>query len=244
MTAIYNMSASTSVSAAFVSGRSKIGLIIPLYVYPNSVWQDLINWHTQYPTVPIRMIVNPHDGPSYYDSYLGSWITKEQSAGITPLGYVNTGYTAVSISEVETQIAEYANWYGIHGVFLDEMWNVPGQESYYSTITSYAHSIGVSIVVGNPGTSVSSGYINTVDNIGLYENSGLPSIGLIQAYNSGYPASTFSFITYNDGPLPSQDYFNTMSQYVSWISVTDYSQAYVFLPSYIGQELAELAAAT
>jgi hypothetical protein len=243
------VSGSTTLTAVFSVGgggggggsSGGLGIVIPLYTYPNYVWQQVINYHQQYPSVPMRVVINPAGGPGWYDSTIASWVSTLQSNGITVLGYVATGYTYDPLSQVETQISDYVSWYGIHWIFLDEMQNVYGYEWYYSTVSNYAHANGA-YVMGNPGTSVTTSYIGIFDNIGTYENSGLPSVSLIQSYTMGYAASGFSFIAYNSW-LPSQSYFNTMHQYVSWVYVTDNANTWATLPSYMSQEMAEIAAA-
>ena len=189
----------------------------------------------------MRVVINPAGGPGCYDSTIASWVSALQSNGITVMGYVATGYTYDPLWQVQTQISDYLNWYGIHWVFLDEMQNVYGYEWYYQAVANYAHSNGV-YVWGNPGTSVTTTYIGIFDNIGTYENSGLPSVSLIQSYTMGYGASGFSFISYNAW-IPSQWYFTTMHQYVSWVYVTDNANVWATLPSYMSQLMAEIAAA-
>jgi hypothetical protein len=219
-----------------------MGIVIPLYTYPNSVWQQVISYHEEYPSVPMLVVINPSGGPGSYDSTIASWVSTFQSDGITVLGYVSTGYTSFPLSQVESQINDYVGWYGIHGIFIDDMENVPGYEWYYSDVTSYASSDGVSFILGNPGTSVTSSYVGIFTNIGTYENSGLPSVSLIASYTMGYPASGFSFIAYNAG-LPSQSYFDSMAQYVSYVYVTDQPNAWTTLPSYMSAEMSEIASA-
>ena len=225
-----------------LSASSGLGIVIPLYAYPNSVWQSVINYHEEYPSVPMKVVINPSGGPGSYDSTIASWVSTLQGDGITVLGYVSTGYTLFPLSQVESQINDYVSWYNIHGIFIDDMENVPGYEWYYADVYSYAASDGVSFVLGNPGTSVSSGYIGLFTNIGTYENSGAPSLSLIASYTYGLPPSGWSFIAYNAG-LPSQSYFDSMARYVSWVYVTDQPNSWTSLPSYMSQEMAEIAAA-
>ena len=58
-----------------------------------------------------------------------------------------------ALSSVVADINAYKAWYGVSGVFLDEMSNVVGHESYYSALTSYSHSLDLATVVGNPGAA-------------------------------------------------------------------------------------------
>jgi len=96
--------------------------------------------------------------------------------------------------------------------------------------------------MGNPGTSVTSSYLGIFNNISTYENPSLPSVSTIRSYTMGQPASEFAFIAYSTS-LPSQSYFDSIAQYVSWIYVMDSGPSWTSLPSYMSQEMAEIAAA-
>jgi Spherulation-specific family 4 len=223
---------------------SPLGIIIPMYGNVTSVWQSVINYHEEFPTVPMMMVINPYDGPGKeYNSTFASWVSTLQGDGIPVLGYVTTAYTALPLSGVEAQVSDYVSWYGIHSIFIDDVENVHGYEAYYTSLSEYAHSNGITYVLGNPGTNVTTSYIGIFDNIGTYENSGAPSVSLIQAYTRGGPASGYSFIAYN-APLQSQAYYDAMAQYVSWVYITNNPNAWTTLPSYFTQEMTELAAIT
>ncbi|MDG7006989.1 MAG: hypothetical protein JRN06_01950 [Nitrososphaerota archaeon] len=49
-------------------------------------------------------------------------------------------------------------------------------------------SLGMTYTMGNPGTSVSSSYIGTLDNLCIYESNGYPSLSFITY--AGYPPLT------------------------------------------------------
>ena len=223
-------------------GSGSLGIVIPLYAYPDSVWQSVINYHEEYPSVPMMVVVNPSDGAGSYDSTFASWISTMQGDGITVLGYVDTGYTSYPLSESNRryricQLVRHAH--DIRRRHGERAWV---RVLPYSSLASYAYSNGINFILGNPGTSVTSSYIGIFSNIGTYESPGAPSVTLIQSYTMGYPASGFSFIAYDAG-LPSQSYFDSMAQYVSWIYVTDNGASWTNLPSYMSSEMAEIAAA-
>jgi Spherulation-specific family 4 len=103
------------------------------------------------------------------------------------VGCVYTSYTARSIGSVEADMNSYNNLYGVQGIFFDEMSNIPGQESYYSSLNAYSKSNGLSFTVGNPGAPVPSSYVGTMDCIITYENVSAPSISSIAQWTQGYP---------------------------------------------------------
>src|SRR5207245_3136325 len=68
--------------------------------------------------------------------------------------------------EAENQILSYERFYGqvgIRGVFLDQMAADDRSASFYAALCSYAKSVGLPLVVGNPGTHLDPTY----DSIGL-----------------------------------------------------------------------------
>ena len=181
-------------SAATVSA----GVVIPLYNYPDSTWTTIAQTAKANPNVPIIAIINPDSGPGSSEdpNYLAG-VQNLQSSGVKVLGYVATGYATSSyssISSVESLANQYATWYKVNGIFFDEMSNVAADESYYSTLNTYVKSDGMTFTMGNPGTSVPTGYIGLLDNLVIDENSGYPSLSSITYV--GYPASDFSFIVY------------------------------------------------
>jgi hypothetical protein len=177
------------------TATTNTGVMIPLYIYPDSTWTAVVQARSTYPTVPILVIINPNNGPgsSSDPTYLAG-VKNLQSAGVTVLGYVATGYASNSLSSVESQANLYKTWYNADGIFFDEMSNSVGNENYYSTLNSYVKSHGMTYTMGNPGTSVPSSYIGILDNLCIYESSGYPSLSFISY--PGYPKSDFSYIAF------------------------------------------------
>ena len=221
---------------------SSTGIIVPLYSYPGSYWNQVIQAKNAHPSVPIVAIVNPNSGPgSSVDSTYVSSIKQLQSAGITVLGYVYTSYGSRSTSAAEADITSYHNWYNVNGIFFDEMSNVSGYESYYSTLTQYVKSHGMTMTVGNPGTDTLSSYVGTVDNLVIYESPGLPTISNLAGWHTSYAKSNFSMIAFGVG-LPTQSYVTSTTSDVSYIYATDDNlpNPYDTIPSYFGSLMAEL----
>ncbi len=221
---------------------SSTGIIVPLYSYPGSYWNQVIQAKNAHPSVPIIAVVNPNNGPgSSIDSTYVSSIQQLQSAGITVLGYVYTGYGSRSTSSAEADATTYHNWYNLSGIFFDEMSNAAGDESYYSTLTQYVKSHGMTMTVGNPGTDTLSSYVGTVDNLVIYENPGLPTISDLAGWHTSYAKSNFSMIAFGVG-LPTQSYVTSTTGYTSYIYVTNDNlpNPYDTVPSYFGSLVAEL----
>ncbi len=199
---------------------TKTGILIPLYRHPDSTWDDLIQVKRAHPTVPIIAIINPDNGPGSWDPSYVLGIKKLQSAGIPSLGYIYTSYGARNLTEITADIDTYKNWYGVNGIFFDEMAHVPGKEGYYLHLSNYAKSLGLNFTVGNPGKDELPSYIGTVDNIVIYENSGLPSIDLLTGWHTKYPKYNFSMLSYGVDTLD-EKFIQSASDHVGLIYITD-----------------------
>jgi hypothetical protein len=224
---------------------SKSGIVIPLFSYPSSNIQEIIQVARDYPSVPIMVIVNPQSGPggSYSSSYATA-IQELRSAGITVIGYVSTEYASVSISSAETQVNLYHSWYpDINGIFFDQMSNVHGNEWYYSTLKNYVHSQGMTMAFGNPGTSVPSSFIGTMDVICIHEDGTFLSVSSIASRTMGYPKSNFAYMEYGMA-LPSESYVTSVANYIQWIYFTNgaWPTPYSVLPSYLSSLASYLSA--
>jgi hypothetical protein len=226
------------------SGASASGVIIPLYSYPGSSWNAIIQQKIAYPSVPITVIVNPSSGPgASKDPNYVTWINNLRSAGINVLGYVYTSYGARSANSVVADINAYKAWYGVNGIFLDEMSNVVGHESYYSALTSYAHYLGLDTVVGNPGATVPSSFIGAVDVIVIYENAGVPSASALGSSTMGLSKSGFATMSYGVSSLTSSS-VRAVAAYAGYVFITDQGMPnpYSSLPSYFASLVSDLKA--
>lgn len=223
------------------------GIMIPLYSYPtDGSWAAVIQAKQAYPNVPFMAVINPGSGPgTTQDPNFVAGIAGLQAAGVVVLGYVPTGYASSSysgISGVEQQVSAYNSWYHVNGIFFDEMSNVAGYESYYSTLNSYVKSLGMTYTVGNPGAMVPASYIGTLDTLIIYESGGLPSPLSGLAY-PGYGSNNFAVVSYGV-PSPSQTYVTDSSSYAAWVYFTDGNlpNPYGSLPTYFTEEVAMLSA--
>lgn len=200
--------------------HAKTGIIVPLYRHPGPSWDVLIKAKHMHKSVLILAIVNPDNGPGTGALNYVSGINRLQSAGIPVLGYVYTHYGNRDPAEIMNDIDEYKRWYGINGIFFDEMAHVHGKENYYLSLSKYAKSIGIDFTVGNPGNGTSPTYVGTVDNIVIYEHSGLPSSQSIEGWYSQYPKTNFSILPYGVEKL-NETHIRELSEHIGFIYVTD-----------------------
>ena len=231
----------TSTQAAGLS-TSPTGLIISLYTYPGTTWDQVAAAKKAHPSVPIIAIINPASGPgTSIDTKYVTGIQELKSAGVIVLGYVYTSYASRNMSSVIDDIDTYKKWYPVDGIKFDQMANTPGFESYYSNLTAYAKSQGFTFTVGNPGTDTIPSYIGTVDNMIIYEGPGLPTIPSLAGWHTSYDKSNFSAESFGISTLDEAAEF-TESQYLGYMYITNdiLPNPYDSIPPYLSTEVAVL----
>jgi hypothetical protein len=223
------------------SSATPLGMAIPLYTYPtDGTWTQVIQAKQAYPNVPIVAVINPDSGPgSSQDPNYVQGIKQLQAAGVLVYGYVDTAYGSDSISSVESHVNQYVSWYKVNGILFDDMQNVAGYASYYSTLGSYVSSLGIRSM-GNPGTSVDLSLIGTLNALCVYEDTGLPAISFITY--PGYSPTNFAVIAL--GVSLNTSFLSSIHGLVSWVYLTNYSGSnpYDVLPTYFTSEMSALSA--
>ncbi len=230
------------------------GIVIPLYTnYSTSKWSEVIQAKLSHSTVPIVAIVNPHIGPgTYYNSSFAAGVKRMQQAGIMVLGYVWTDYGAKNGSYLDAQMQAYSTWYAVNGIFLDGMANSLRSPSgaympaYYANLTAYSKSIGMTIVFGNPGADVPVQFVGTVDTLGIFENSFLPSLKFLGGWHAKYNKTNFAFVSYNVTSLSSMSsYIVEASNFVGYLFLSNMTRShYPSPPPYLNQLVATLGSMT
>jgi hypothetical protein len=179
------------------------GTIIPLYSWPTdangnvvAAWNAVASAHQKWPGTALIPIVNNQNGPG--PSLDPNWtrgINVLVNGGCKVAGYVYTQYGKRALTRVQKDIRNWRAWYPqVTTLFLDEMSNTRGKESYYSTLTSYARSYGFDFVVGNPGAPTLSSYIGTVDTMVIYENTEVPTS--FSNWQASYSPNNFATLSY------------------------------------------------
>jgi Spherulation-specific family 4 len=239
-------------SCAFIPGlpataapaQTPTGIMVPLFSYVGPTWAQLIAYHQEYPTVPVIAVVSPLEGPgSFRDPNFQLGVQSLQNAGIPVLGYVVTHYANTNISDVEALISDYWNWYHLNGTMLDDMNNTVGSASYYSALTKFDTSLGMTITVGNPGADVPQSFVGIVNMTVIYESPGLPSLSFVAGWHAGYPKSNFIITAYAVDPL-NTTWVAIASQYLGYLYITNgvYPDPYTnALPSYMSTLMSTLA---
>jgi Spherulation-specific family 4/IPT/TIG domain len=229
---------------AVASGTPDQHILVPSYIVPGSGWNGIAS---SYPTVGIALL-NVDSGPgSAAETSFKNQVATEEAAGIAMYAYVSSDYGDVALSSVETQINDYASWYGVHDIFVDEAPTNCGTDndvaSYYQPLYTYIHAHGGDEIL-NPGTanSTSSCYMAVTDILDTFEGSYTSYMGYTPAqWTSGYAASRFFNEVYDtptEGDMVSVlDHLETLN--AGWVYVTNLNtpNPYNALPSYWTDEV-------
>jgi hypothetical protein len=140
-----------------------VGTLIPAYLPPAEIEQLV----TGDPGARV-LIVNPANGPGEAGSraYRRA-IARARASGAQVLGYVPTTYAARPEADVEADVARYRDWYGVDGIFLDEVTHDDAHLPYYSSLSHRVRSGG--LLVLNPGTVPARGYFALADVVVTFE---------------------------------------------------------------------------
>lgn len=242
---------------------SAIEIIVPAYFYPSwmpsqNEWHQL-TWAAQQ-GAQVTAIMNPGNGPGTASNsdYVAS-VNEFRAAGGKVIGYVYTCYgvnhctpevpPTRSTGEVLADAQKYANWYGVDGVFLDEMATQPGQLPFYQTVSSNLRAAHPGWeIVGNPGVAPTAGYAAVANTLMSFE--GAYNAFVNGSFLSGLTnaASTGAIVHGVATVAEMQQVMGLARQYgLGAIYITDGTlesgNPYLHLPSYWVEEIAAATAA-
>jgi Spherulation-specific family 4 len=169
--------------------------------------------------------------PVPFDPRTADTIKSLRRAGVTVLGYVDSGYlgrtglTTTRISAGSTEIADWvsqiradvADWYqlygryGLGGVFIDQTLSSCGPDrqfidAYQDALYDVRRGNRGAMVAINPGTAAEECYIDVADAIVMFENTYDMYRGWAPpSWVHNYPAEHFWHLVYD---APSQDEMN------------------------------------
>jgi hypothetical protein len=214
-------------------------IAIPAYFYPGQIWDQAI---ADAPVTDI-MIMNPSNGPgSSFNSAYGATVTEAQAAGIKILGYVYTLYGVRDSAIVEAEIDSYMNWYGVDGIFLDEVSNDAADLAFYRDIANYIRSKPGDFIMINPGTVTDEQYMEVADVVTIFESYYSSYVGAtFPSWIDNYHSSRFLHLVHDTPPESFADAWNLAQERNSgYIYITDdaYPNPWDTLPTYWDSEVA------
>jgi hypothetical protein len=225
-------------------------VVVPSYMYPaadGSAWNSFIAhpvWSTQAERI---MIVNPNSGPGKdAKADYRNIAAAAQRSGNRVYGYVSTRYGKVDPQTVEEEIGKYIKWYGVNGIFVDEVSADAAQVAryYQPLVTAITSAIDDGGVILNAGTYPDASYaqINVPKQsrlqIVVFEDSYASFIKasfVVPPWARTYPSSMFIHIVYD---TPADDVAKVLQfsamRHASYVYVTDQTMPdpYAALPSY------------
>lgn len=180
-------------------------LAAPSYIYPTSGdanWARLVAAAAEVPIV----LINPGSGPggSSNSDYVAQ-VAACHAAGQKVIGYIHSQYTVATLASMESQIDQYYSWYGVDGIFIDEVTNTVGASNvnlnYYASLYSYIKGKSASaIVIINPGTTTDEAYMSVCDIVCNCESDlGFYRTRVAASWEKNYAPSRFWHILYAIG---------------------------------------------
>ena len=178
-----------------------VNILLPAYFYPSSdpslsFWDEMTAAAGQ---VGITAIMNPNSGPgSSVNSDYTTAVNAFRAAGGKVVGYVYTDYGARLPAEVLSEVASYASFYNIDGIFLDEMSILSVDLAYYQSLYSSIKSTNPGYrVFGNPGTNTLESYLTAADVLVTFENQTGYDTFTPDTWTNNYTADHFAHLLYN-----------------------------------------------
>ncbi len=175
-------------------------------------------------TLPVIAILNPDDGVgTRRDNFIADKAAELKAAGAQVIGYIATGYGTTSIGQVRLQMDNYVRWYGVTGVFLDEMAGIPSKLNYYRSLRNLA-LIKHLTVVGNPGQGAAAGYATVTDVLVTYEDAYSDGFNRFTQpqWTSTLPATRLAAIVHSaPANVLNSIIDRTLTQRYGWVYVTD-----------------------
>jgi hypothetical protein len=165
---------------------------VPAYFHPAEYpfeWQTL-------QAAPDRMrfvVLNVNSGPGLRrDPYYAPVAQALLAAGVRAIGYVATDYGQRSPGEVAYEVDCYRRWYGIEGVFMDQVSAGLDQLDHYAQTVLAARTAGARFVVLHPGTHPHPGYIDLANVTVTFEGTWSQYVTLQQpSWVTRFPATRF-----------------------------------------------------
>ena len=178
-----------------------VNILLPAYFYPSSdpnqsFWDEMT---AAAGPVGITAIMNPGNGPGLsVNSDYTTAVDAFRAAGGKVLGYAHTSYGARPQAEVLSEVASYASFYNIDGIFLDEMSNQSVDLAYYHSLYSSIKLTNPGYrIFGNPGTNTLESYLTAADVLVTFENQTGYDAYTPDTWTNNYSADHFAHLLYN-----------------------------------------------
>jgi Spherulation-specific family 4 len=150
---------------------TQLQLGIPAYADPDVVpelWAGVLSS----PTGSI-VIVNPDSGSGRVrDPRYAALVLSARRAGLRVFGYVDTDYGKRPTDEVTEDVARYLSWYGVDGVFFDQVSSGLAELTHYRSLTDAVRSLRLCVALNCGVGEIHSGYGEIADILCVFEGTG------------------------------------------------------------------------
>jgi hypothetical protein len=174
---------------------------VPAYFNPS--W-DLTGWQDLAALGPALSfaILNPDSGPGHApDRAYHASIAAVHASGARVIGYVDTAYGRRTTTAVLHDLMRYQSWYGLRGVFLDQVSSGPDHLAQYRRIVDTARRTGFNFVAMNPGVTPDPGYAEFADVLVTFEGSWLAYRDHSSVdWTTDHPAERFCHLVHSTPP--------------------------------------------
>ncbi|MFI6597149.1 spherulation-specific family 4 protein [Nonomuraea sp. NPDC050536] len=117
-------------------------------------------WPRLHQTPPDLVVIDVEEGPGVArDPALATLVTRLLGAGIQVLGRVDTDFGLRPIEDVRADLRHYRSWYGLRGVYLDQVASGADRLDHYREIVDGVRGT----IALNPGVYPDPGYAQLAD---------------------------------------------------------------------------------
>jgi hypothetical protein len=142
-------------------------MLVPAYFHPAQLpaaWSALTD-----PRL-LAVVLNIADGPGHgREPAFAAAAASIEAAGGTVTGYVDAGYGARSVAEMETAARLYRDWYEVADVFLDQVPAGAATLPTYQAVGARLRARGAEFIVFNHGVYPDAGYAAIADLLITFE---------------------------------------------------------------------------
>ncbi len=161
-------------------------------------------------------VMNPASGPgTARDPAYADTVAASRAAGIAVFGYVDTDYAARGIAAVREEIARYAAWYGVTGIFFDQASMDPATLPYYAALAETVRSRGDSArTILNPGTATDEAFTAVADILLTFEDTYAEYVANYRpaAWEARYPPERFWHLVHTTPTIPQLRHATSLSR--------------------------------
>lgn len=217
-------------------------LFVPAFFSPGSDWSAMATASPP-PSVVILDLTSLGAGSAPEPAFQAP-VAALQAKGVDVLGYSSTSYATRPIAQIVQDARDYAAWYGVHNIFLDEVTSDAAHLAYYRELDAAIRAVDPGATIWlNPGTYPAPAYLSLGDVVMAFEGPWSSFVSLrVPGWVRRYPTSSFAFVVYD---APAGDltggWWLARHRHDGYLYVTDGTggNPYGSLPSYFTAEDAQ-----